>query len=73
MEKMLTVKQVSEGYGLSVYQARNLMIRAGRVNIGQSEDYPRWAVPASRLDAYLAGKEETSFTGLDSFGKLLRR
>lgn len=73
MEKMLTVKQVSEGYGLSVYQARNLMIRAGRVNIGQSEDYPRWAVPASRLDAYLAGKEETNFTGLDSSGKLLRR
>ena len=73
MEMMLTVKQVSEGYGLSVYQARNLMIRAGRVNVGQSEDYPRWAIPASRVDAYLAGKEEKSFTGLDSSGRLLRR
>lgn len=71
--KMLTAKGVAEEYGLSAYQARNLMIRAGRVNVGTSDDYPRWAIPDSRVDAYLASREEKHFTGLDSAGRLLRR
>ena len=75
MERLLKTKDVMEIYGLSEYQARILMIRAGRTNVGKNKLYPRWVTTASRVDSYLRfhtdGVERT--TGLDASGKLLRR
>lgn len=73
VERLLRIKQVMELYGLSEHQARIAMMRAGRINIGASDEFPRWACTASKLDAYFNGQAETAITGLDSSGKLLRR
>lgn len=74
MERMLRVKDIVKECGVSAYQARRIMAKAGQVNIGNSEDFPRYALPASRLEAYFQrNTDREHFSGLDEYGRLLRR
>ena len=74
MEKLMSARDISTRYGLSLYQARILMLRAGgRVNVGSSDEHPRWVTPESRIEAYIRKRKDVTPSGLDADGKLIRK
>lgn len=59
-------------YGLSEYEARQLMNRLPKINISNGSIRPRWVVKQEDIEAYLQKKQQRSdIEGLDRFGKIL--
>ena len=74
MDKLFHVKDIAEIYGLSIYEARTIMDRIPKINIGRGDVRPRWVAKQSDIEAYLAKKSRRNdVVGLDRFGKILRR
>ena len=71
---LLHARDISELYGLSMYEARTIIQRIPRINIGRSEERPRWVVKKEDVDLYLEKRaRRNDVQGLDRFGKILRR
>ena len=74
MDRLFHVRDIAEIYGLSMYEAKTIMERIPKINIGRGEVRPRWVAKQSDIEAYLAKKARHNDTvGLDRFGKILRR
>lgn len=74
MERLLKVKDICELYGLTKYEARTVMSRVKRINIGRSDTNPRWATTAKQVEEYfLRMTSGTAVPGLDRHGKIIRR
>ena len=74
MDRLFHVRDIAEIYGLSMYEAKTIMERIPKINIGRGEVRPRWVAKQSDIEAYLAKKARRNDTvGLDRFGKILRR
>ena len=73
-DRLLHVSDISEIYGLSIYEARSIMNKVPKINISNGTIRPRWVVKQDVLEAYLEKKSQrNSVDGLDRFGKILRR
>jgi len=74
MDKLFHTKDIAEIYGLSLYEAKTIMDRIPKINIGRGDVRPRWVAKQSDIEAYLAKKSRRNdVAGLDRFGKILRR
>lgn len=74
MDRLFHVRDIAEIYGLSMYEAKTIMERIPKINIGRGGVRPRWVAKQSDIEAYLAKKARRNDTvGLDRFGKILRR
>ena len=77
MDKLFHIKDIVEVYGVSLYEARTIMERIPKINIGRGDVRPRWVAKQADIEAYLKKKSNHSsywdFVGLDKFGKLNRR
>lgn len=71
MERLLSAHDIAERYGLSIGEARNLMNRVDKVNVGNGNVRPRWRTTESNIDAYL--RRKTVPAGVMPNGKLVRR
>ena len=68
------MRDISEIYGLSIYEARTIMGRIPRINISRGNERPRWVAKQADIEAYLMKKaQRQDISGLDHFGKLIRR
>ena len=73
-EKLFHVRDISEIYGLSMYEARTIMERVPKINISRGNLRPRWVAKQSDIDAYLKKKQmRSSIEGLDALGHILRK
>ena len=73
-DKLFHLKEIMEIYGLSEYEARTLMSRVQKINVGRGEHRPRWVVKQSVIEAYLQKKAQRNETsGLDYLGRIIRR
>ena len=73
-DKLFHVREISELYGLSMYEARTIMNRIPKINISRGNLRPRWVAKQSDVEAFLAKRSErNNIVGLDHFGKILRR
>ena len=74
MERLFHLKEIVEIYGLTTYEAKTLMARVPKINVGRGSERPRWVVRQSEIDAYLRRKAKNDgISGLDMFGKIMRR
>lgn len=72
--RLFHLNDIIEVYGLSKYEAQTLMNRVPKINVGRGELRPRWVVKQADIEAYLMKKARRAETsGLDAFGKILRR
>ena len=73
-ERLFHLKDIVEVYGLSLYEARTIMSKIQKINVGRGEQRPRWVVRQSDIDAYLNRKtQKDANPGLDTLGRILRR
>ena len=73
-DKLFHVRDISELYGLSMYEARNIMNRVPKINISNGTMRPRWVAKQSDIEAYLMKRSQRNdISGLDRFGKIIRR
>ena len=73
-DRLFHASDIVEIYGLSMYEAKTIMQRIPKVNIGRGEQRPRWVVKQSDIESYLKKKSmRNDMSGLDRFGKILRR
>ena len=73
-DRLFHLKDITEIYGLTEYEAKTLMNRVQKINVGRGEKRPRLVVKQSVVEAYLHRKaQRQDISGLDSFGKILRR
>lgn len=73
-EKLFHVREISEIYGLSMYEARTIMERVPKINVSRGEMRPRWVAKQSDVDAFLLKRSQRNdIEGLDRFGNILRR
>lgn len=74
IDKLFHVRDIAELYGLSIYEARTIMAKVPKINVGRGDLRPRWVAKQSEIEAYFHKREQKDdFTGLDRFGKILRR
>ena len=74
IEKLFHVRDIAELYGLSIYEARNVMEHVPKINISNGDLRPRWVAKQSDIEAYFEKRStRNSLEGLDRFGKILRR
>lgn len=73
-EKLFHVREISEIYGLSMYEARTIMERVPKINVSRGEMRPRWVAKQSDVEAFLLKRSQRNdIEGLDRFGNILRR
>ena len=73
-EKLFHVREISEIYGLSMYESRTIMERVPKINVSRGEMRPRWVAKQSDVDAFLLKRSQRNdIEGLDRFGNILRR
>ena len=73
-DRLFHLNDITEVYGLSKYEAQTLMNRVPKINVGRGELRPRWVVKQADIEAYLMKKaRRAEMSGLDAFGKILRR
>ena len=72
--RLFHLKDIEELYGLSKYEAQTVMNRVPKINVGRGKERPRWVAKQSDIEAYFQKKKQREdLSGLDHFGKLLRR
>lgn len=73
-DRLFHVRDISELYGLSMYEARSIMNHVPKINISNGTMRPRWVAKQSDIEAYLHKRQQRNdFSGLDRFGKILRK
>ena len=73
-DRLFHIRDISELYGLSIYEARTIMERIPKINISRGSQRPRWVAKQSDIEAYLNKKKQREdMSGLDHFGRILRR
>lgn len=73
-DRLFHVRDISELYGLSMYEARMIMNRIPKINISNGTQRPRWVAKQADIEAYLLKRSQrNNVDGLDRFGKILRR
>ena len=71
--KLFHLSDIMEIYGLTEYEAKTLMNRVPKINIGRGSIRPRWVVRQDDIETYLAKKKQREEIGLDRFGRILRK
>ena len=72
-DRLFHVRDISELYGLSLYEARTIMERIPKINISRGTQRPRWVAKQADVEAYLLKKaQRNNISGLDRFGKIIR-
>ena len=72
--RLFHVRDIAELYGLSLYEARTIMNHVPKINISNGNIRPRWVAKQDDIEAYLLKRSQRrDMTGLDRFGKILRR
>ena len=72
--RLFHARDISELYGLSMYEARSIMNHLPKINISNGDVRPRWVVKQEDVEAYLQKRSQRNdMTGLDRFGRILRR
>ena len=73
-DKLFHVREISEIYGLSIYEARTIMERVPKINVSRGDLRPRWVARQSDIETFLLKRSQRhEIEGLDKFGKILRR
>ena len=73
-DRLLHASDISEIYGLSMYEARSIMNKLNKINISNGTMRPRWVVKQADLDAYFERQaNRKNIIGLDRFGRIIRR
>lgn len=73
---LLKVADIAEIYGVTKYEAQNIMNSVAKINVGRSMLKPRWRTTAEAVEKYIATSMNRSVAqsyGLDKNGKILRR
>ena len=72
--KLFHVRDIAEIYGLSMYEAQTIMNRVPKINVSRGNIRPRWVAKQEDIEAYMQKKaRRQDISGLDSFGRILRR